>query len=143
MAKGLFQKLLLEEEINNIEVLSAGTNVWFEEGASSNAISTALEFGVDIKNHRTTRLSSELINKADLILTMGVSHKLKILSINSGLNKKIFTLKEFAGSNENDLDIKDPFGMGQEEYKKCANEICEYLVKAKEKIKGMWGNDNE
>ncbi len=71
----------------------------------------------------------DLLEWADLILTMSISHKELLLSKYNFTRNKIYTLKEYAyGSKE---DVKDPFGGGdihiynstkeeiKEEFKMC------------------------
>lgn len=139
MAEGLFKKLISEDmELKDIKVVSAGTGVFYSGGATEQAIEAVREMGVDIRGHKAKQITNELINEADLILTMTMAHKLRILNINPEAKNKVFTLKEFVNDDlVDDLDISDPFGCPLEEYKKCAQEIYEYLVKVKEKIKNM------
>lgn len=93
---------LLGEKLSNqdLEVLSAGTAAPAGEKASPNSILALAEVGIDIKDHRATYLTKELIEKADLILTMTAAHKERVLSLVSAAEDKVFTLKEFVGETE-------------------------------------------
>lgn len=136
MAEGIFKKLIFDDEkLKNMIVSSAGTSVFFESGATEEAISAAADLGADIKEHKATGISADLINNRDLILTMTTSHKNKLLNLVPEAKNKIFTLKEFAGSTEG-MDISDPYGCPLEQYKSCANEIYNNIIKVIEKIKG-------
>ena len=134
IAEGLLKKMLKEKfgDSTRIQVLSAGLNAlgW---PASKEAVEIMKHDGIDISDFKSKRLSEELIEKADLILTMEKSHKDAILSVFPRHAHKIFTLKEFAGETE-DIDISDPYSSGFQAYEKSAKEIKLALTKAFDKI---------
>lgn len=140
MAEGILKKLISEDkDLKDLEVISAGTNVYFSGGASGHAIEAMRAIGIDISGHFVTPVTSQLIYKADLILTMTGAHKVKVLSMMPDAREKTFTLIEFVDDKADDLDISDPFGLSIEEYKSCAKEIEEQLIKAVDKIREMRG----
>lgn len=140
MAEGIFKKIITEQNsLKNTEVISAGTNVYFKNGATFEAIKAAEELGADISNHIPTQISADIIDKANLVLTMTSGHKQRLLNMVPDATNKIFTLKEFAyDNNVEDLDILDPFGRTINEYRKCAKEIQELLIIVKNKIIQMY-----
>ncbi|MHA1457792.1 MAG: arsenate reductase/protein-tyrosine-phosphatase family protein [Promethearchaeota archaeon] len=81
---------------------------------------------IDLKKH------SELIKKADLILTLTNKHKEEILNYVSENGTDIFTLKEFAGDFG---DIEDPSMKGIEGFRKARDEIKKCLIKGLKKYK--------
>jgi len=134
MAEG-FLKKMLKEKIGNsqkIQVLSAGVNA-YGWPATIEAAEIMKREGIDVSSFRSKRLSQELADKADLILTMEKSHKETVLSLFPQYALKTFTLKEFAGEKEN-IDISDPYGGGLKTYEACAEEIKLTLTKAFDKI---------
>jgi len=136
MAEGFLNKLLLEKNDKpvDVEVLSAGLNA-VGGPPTPETMETMREEGIDITSFRSRQLTEELIEKADLILTMEKRYKDDVLSRHPQAKHKVFTLKEFAGETEN-LDIEDPYGKGMEAYKTCAKEIKQSLAKAFKKIIG-------
>ena len=76
----------------------------------------------------------EYIKDMDVILCATISHKNSVINMYPELKEKVFTMKEYAGYPQNDLDIKDPWGYGIEVYKSCAKEIKECLNKIIEKL---------
>ncbi len=68
----------------------------------------------------------ELIQRADLILTLTDKHKQEIIDFTDSDNKEIYTLREFAGENG---DIKDPSMKGLEGFRKARDEIKRCLDK--------------
>jgi len=124
MAQALLEKMA-EEKGLDIRVTSAGIFALDGEEASHNAIEVLKAEGIDLSNHRARLLHRDLVEEADLILTMSKSHKDAILSKYHFLEGKVFTLKEYAYGKEE--DIADPFGGDLESYKRTKEEIKEAL----------------
>jgi len=115
-----------------IRVLSAGLHA-FGGSPTAEAIEVMRAEGINISGYRSRQLTKELIEEADLILTMKKEYKDQIISRHPKSKHKVFTLKEFAGETE-DLDIADPYGEGMKAYETCAEEIKQTLTNAFEKI---------
>mgnify|MGYP000058633047 CR=1 FL=1 len=99
MAEALLRKMLTEnlgEKAAKIQVVSAGTGAISGEKAAANAIEVMRQEGIDLRKHRATRLTTELIQKADLVLTMTVDQKMAVLAMSPAAQNKVFTLNEFA-----------------------------------------------
>jgi len=149
MAEALFKNMLKNEEDNfkNINVISAGTYALEGDNASPLAIEVLKEKNIDIKSHRSTALTPELIKEADLILAMTYNHKMAVLHMCPKSKDKVFTLKEYVLNDGekslisglelggNNYDIKDPFGQNIEVYRKSAKEIEDNLKNLIKKIK--------
>ncbi|SHJ85632.1 low molecular weight protein arginine phosphatase [Tepidibacter formicigenes] len=130
-----FLKDIIKKKGENIEdyvIISAGISTLDGLEASKNSIIALDEYDVDIKEHRSRALTLDLIEDADIILTMGKSHKEIILRSLPHYKDKVFTLKEFVG--EKSLDIADPYGGNLDIYKNTAKEINYYIQKLFEKI---------
>ena len=137
MAHWLMEKKIKDNNLNNIEVYSSG--VFAEPGDKStySAIEVMEEYGVDLKNHEATHIMQSEVQEMDLILCATSSHKRSVLQMYPNLNGKVYTMKEYVNINKNeqDLDIKDPWGYDIEIYRFCAAEIDRCLEKLIEKIK--------
>lgn len=135
MAEGILKFLLEQNNIENIDVSSAGISAFEGQRANENAIKVLDDKGIDIKNHRARQLTEEIIKDSDLILTMTGSHKKLILNVLPEYSHKIYTLKEYALKVNNEstdnlnLDIDDPYGMDIRIYEETANEIQGQLLK--------------
>ena len=70
MAEGMFKKLLEEKGESGIDCSSAGLATFDGRPASDNAQAVALEYGVDISEHRSRMLTRSIARKADLIVCM-------------------------------------------------------------------------
>jgi protein-tyrosine-phosphatase len=106
------------------EVKSAGVFAAAGSDASAHAKSALAEKGIDI-NHAATQLNEELLEWADVVLTMTNSHKQLILQYFPHVQEKVFTLYE--ATEEADKDISDPFGGSLEIYKETLREMEELI----------------
>ena len=75
-------------------VRSAGT--WARPGSppTPEAEASVAERGIDISDHRSTPVSSDLIGWADLIITMTAEHRDEVLDMTPDADDRTFTLKE-------------------------------------------------
>lgn len=132
MAEGIFNYFILKEEkLKGIKVSSAGVAAFDGDGSNVKAQKALRKlFEIDISNHKAKTISENDIEKADIILTMTSRHKEVILSTMPGAKSKTWTLKEYVledkNSNES-MDVQDPYGMSEKEYKNCAKEL-KYLI---------------
>lgn len=123
MAEALFLYLLKNQSIEDkYKVQSAGVSVYMEMPASKNAIDAMSDIKIDISSHRSKMITKDMIEAADLILTMTKAHKDAIVQSVFSASTKTFTLKEFTKIEEN-LDILDPYGGSLDIYRECRDEI--------------------
>lgn len=128
---------ILEEKARkkglDIVVKSAGVYALDGENPSTNAIKSLALDGIDISSYRANIIHRDLLEEADLILTMGNSHKSALIGKYDFIRGKIYTLKEFAyGEN---TDVADPFGGNiyvynntKEELNKALDEVIKKLM---------------
>jgi protein-tyrosine phosphatase len=135
MAEGLLKASL--EDYADLKgkycVSSAGIYAYDGDYASNNAISVLRnQWNIDISTHRSRLLNKNLVDDASIILTMTRNHKEAILSRFPEVKEKVYTLKEFVSDKKPNreieaynfsLDITDPYGMSDNVYKRCAEEI--------------------
>ena len=89
---------------------------------------------IDISGHVPTALSLDMLKEFDVVLTMSSSHKqmLKmILSGNSELSEKVFTLGEYSGLG---IEISDPYGGDISVYESCLKEIKKCVAAIADKL---------
>jgi protein-tyrosine-phosphatase len=136
MAEGYLRKKLSDYNFC-IQILSAGLNA---QGLppTEETLDVMKREHVSVLNRVSKQLTFELLQKADLILTMEERHKNAVLLYYPQFINKIFTLKEFAGEAR-DLDIKDPYGEDVEAYEKSAEEIKSSIDKSFKKIINFLG----
>lgn len=128
MAEGLLKERLAREGITTVRVISAG--IWAYQGnpGTPEAIQAAREKGVDISAHRASLLSKELIEQADLILTMGEEHKWEVVRLVPQALERTFILTEFSNNTSKREGISDPYGGFLEDYRRCLLEIEKELL---------------
>lgn len=132
MAEGILRDML-EEAGLDMEVASAGIYALDGDRAAANALGVLEEKSIDISKHRAETIHGDLIDGADLILTMGGSHKNLLLGNFNIPHKKIYTLKEFAYGRQE--DVADPFGGDIHIYRRTRDEIYAALEKVVEKLR--------
>ena len=120
MAEGFLKKMWPEDK-DKVKISSAGTSTLMGLRPTKLAVKVLGERGVDISSHRSTPLSRNLVEKADLILVMSNFHKKMVSEISSIKEGKIFLLKEFASGRKE--EISDPIEGSLETYRECAREI--------------------
>lgn len=131
MAAGYMRKVLEERNLKDAEVRSAGVMTATGLLSTPEAIQLLEGVGVDLKRHRSSQLTPELVRKADLILGMTPFHVQFALRMSEDAKDKTFLFKEFTGSDPKNYQITDPMGHTLEVYKRVFREIrqaCEYLA---------------
>ena len=99
MAEALLRKMLTEdlgEKAATVKVISAGTGAITGDIASPNAIEVMKNEGINLQGHRAQRVTPEMVNAADLVLTMTLDQKKAVLNMLPSAKHKVFTLVEFA-----------------------------------------------
>ena len=128
MAEGIFNKLAAEQDVC-AKADSAGI---FADGSviSDNSCAVLSEIGIDMSGRKSVQITAELIEEADIVLTMTNSHKMMLMAA-FGNGDKIYTLGEFSGSR---ADVPDPFGGSIEVYRVCRDTISDLIKKAIDKL---------
>lgn len=120
MAEGLLRNLLGPQ--NGWAVSSAGIQAADGWPASPNAVEALRELGIDISNHRSRRLTPEMIREAALLVTMTRAHRDAVTALDPECGGKVFLLKSFCVS-QSPTDIYDPVGEPLEIYRRVRDEI--------------------
>ena len=124
MAGAYFKSLCEKSPGTGITVETAGTFSGEGQPASVQSVSVMKDYGIDLSTHKSSALTKEKIDAADLIIAMTASHRLHIGSMSHSALKKTRTLLEFAQKNGN---ISDPFGGTEKTYSDCFSEMKEAL----------------
>lgn len=140
MAEALLRYYIAEHPGLELNIKSAGTAAFGNQEASHNAVLALKELGIDLTEHRSQMVTDELIDEADIVLTMTTSHKQQLLSFKPDASQKIFTLAEFTCQNMA-KNISDPFGGNLSTYIECRNEISAHIMKLIDIIDSQIGDD--
>lgn len=128
MAEYLLKAKLIGRE--DVEVLSAGTSVFFKSAASQETISVLRQRGINAAAHISKPLGRTMLRKADLIFAMTRTHRAQILDHVPHVEQRVYLLKEFSNHNvggESGSDIPDPIGQSHQAYEECMLEIDEAI----------------
>jgi protein-tyrosine-phosphatase len=119
LAEALLRRAAAERGLDDVEVSSAGTGAWDGAPASEGAYLVALEHNLDLSAHRARLLTREIVDSADLILTMARHHGPRVAEL--GGETRVHLLGEYAGRRGEDAEVSDPFGGGLAIYREaCA-----------------------
>lgn len=139
MAEALFRNIAAEAGLE-LEIRSAGVAAVPGGAMSEYARQVLADRGVATDEFRSSAVTAETVEWADLILTMTASHKQALARLFPKAADKAFTLKEFtadpADDRAADSDIADPFGGTTDDYRACADELEGLLRKLADRLRG-------
>jgi protein-tyrosine-phosphatase len=127
LAEALLVRALQGRGVEGVAVTSAGTGAWDGAPASEGAYLVGLERGLDLSGHRARLLTRELVDQADLILTMARHHRARVDEL--GGEGRVFVLGEYGGREGDEAEVSDPFGGDLDVYRDTCAEL-EALVTA-------------
>jgi sulfate adenylyltransferase len=128
---------------------SAGTHGWDDEPINPDMVA-ALPRDLDTSGFRSRRLTAQLLEDADLVLTMEAAQRTFVLDDHPEMFRKVFTLGQFAravqdaptgldreallahvaatrGNADPALDVPDPYRRGAEAASGCVARLEELL----------------
>jgi protein-tyrosine-phosphatase len=132
LAEALLARALKERGITGVEVTSAGTGAWDGVPASEGAYLVGLEQGLDLSGHRARLLTRELVEDADLILTMARHHRARVDEL--GGEGRVFVLGEYVGREGDDAEVRDPFGGDLDVYRDTYQELRALVATVAERL---------
>lgn len=132
MATAIARALIAERGLQGVEVESAGSGAIAGSAASDGALLVALEQGVDLSEHRSRPLSSELVQDADVVLGMASQHVEVARRLGAGDRAELLT--SYATRGGRDAGVSDPFGAGLDVYRQTFAELRELVGRALDRI---------
>lgn len=105
-----------------VGVVSAGLAAFQGDRASNQAVEVMGRRGLDLTGHASQPISEQILQLADVVLTMTRNHRDAILSKYPEAAARVHTLRVDGG------DITDPVGSPIEVYQACADQIDEQLA---------------
>jgi sulfate adenylyltransferase len=133
----------------DVEFSSAGTHARDGEPINPDMVAVLPE-GLDTSAFRSRRLTSAILDEADLVMTMEVAHRTFVLDDHPALFRKVFTFGQLARAIEQappgldregllkhlgatrpnadpSLDVPDPYRRGEEAASGCVARLVELL----------------
>lgn len=107
---------------SHVQVRSAGVSAADGNPASEHAVTVLAEQGIDLSAHRSTRLSPELVEWADLILAMSASHAFALAELGGGAKTALVT--DFLEGDEIGQNVEDPYGGAVEDYRRTRDVLA-------------------
>ena len=132
LAAALLERALTERGIEGIAVASAGTGAWDGAPVSEGAYLVGLERKLDLSGHRARLLTRELVESAELVLTMARHHRARVDEL--GGEGRVFVLGEYAGREGDEAEVSDPFGGDLDVYRDTCSELETLIQVAVERI---------
>jgi protein-tyrosine-phosphatase len=132
LAEAILRRELEARGVTGVTVSSAGTGAWDGVPASEGSYLVGLEHGLDLSNHRARLLTRELVEEADLILTMGRSHVARAEVLGGAGRTQL--LGEFAGRDGPSAEVRDPFGGELEQYREAYRDLASLLAAVAERL---------
>ena len=121
MAKAIFDRRLIESNLDNIISDSGGLIRLYGAKAAENTIKICAQNGLDVVDHRSQQVNGTHLSQSNLLLAMEVEQVSYLKNVYSEYSDKIFILTGYNGGEER--DVHDPYGENEEAYKKIFDEI--------------------
>jgi protein-tyrosine phosphatase len=130
MAEAIFNKL---NTIEGISASSAGLAIVKDSRTSKNSAMLVKEnLELDISGRYALQLTKEMLEEADLVLTMTAYMRDNILSKFPIMNNKVYSLNQYVGVKG---DVSDPYGGDISAYQKTFDSLKNLIVAVLHKIK--------
>jgi protein-tyrosine-phosphatase len=110
------------EPLRSLKVLSAGVASREGDPASPNAVTALKKVGLDLRSHRSTPVTQDLLDHALLVLCMTESHRDMIEVTADPVPPHLYLFREFTGAKGN-LEIPDPYGLHLTAYEASRDEL--------------------
>jgi len=128
-AERLARKMILDKGIEGVSVDSAGFEAVNSNMSPTEAVRSALRFGISLENHYAKALDFSMIKSADMVFVMEVAHK-QHLAMSFPIDKdKIFLLPLFYTSPNDrtssyiQFNVPDPYGQIEDKFTDCYSQI--------------------
>ena len=131
MGEGILRSLLTPDLADQVAVRSAGTGAVGGVPATTLAVGTTTSRGIDIRNHRSTEVTAEMVREADLILCMEPSHVSRVRDLAPEKLEQIHLITELGaeGAEASRTGVYDPIGGTAVEYDDTFNRIRSHLLR--------------
>lgn len=130
MAELFFNAELKRRKLTGTVARSAGTGAFPNSTISAQSAAVLAELGIISSSFRSSRLSAELLDTSDIIITMTGSHRQTIVSALPDVAGKTFRLLDIVSGG----DVPDPYGGSIDEYRATFETMRPALLKWADEI---------
>lgn len=134
MAEGLLRAALAARGLDQVTVSSAGTGAWDGAPVSEGSYLVGLEQGLDLSQHRARLLTRDMVKEADLILVMSGHHLARVTEL--GGEEKAHLLGTYAGRDETQAEVSDPYGADLSTYRTTFSELHDLIGSVVSRVAG-------
>lgn len=133
MAEAVARSELERRGWKHVRATSAGISAFPGSRASDAAVVAGNELGLDLRGHRSRLIDPDLVDWADLILTMGVSHLRAIEEMGGG--GRVALLGDFAAGEEGAGEsVSDPYGGDVALYRETLVELQDLVKRSLDRL---------
>jgi len=121
MAARYCESRLADRGVEGVTVASAGLGEREGRPSPPDAVATAADYGVDLRDHRSRRLTSDLVAESDAVFVMDFNDFHDVRSRHPDVLDATFFLRTFAGDGraaDDDPTIPDPHGDGPDAFER-------------------------
>ncbi len=118
----------LGSDRDRVSVSSAGTAAADGQPPTAESIAVAARDGIDIRGHRSRRVSPGVAREADLVVVMERGHMGMVQAMGADPGR-IHVLSEWPDPGEPGLPVSDPFGASSEAYEECWRRIRRHVLR--------------
>lgn len=141
LAEALLRLELARYGADGTAVSSAGTGALDGAPASEGALLVGLEHDVDLSNHRARLLTRDVVDEADIILTMARHDRARVEEL--GGAGRVHVLGEFAGSSGSSAEVADPWGADLAAYRTTFSQLEGFVRAAAQRLIGERGEQDQ
>lgn len=121
MAEALARHALAERGWSGVDVASAGTSALAGSPASEEVPQVLAEEGIPVGEHTARELTPELVEWADAVLVMGLTHQHAVEAM--GGDEKVGLVTEYLPGEEAGTPVLDPIGQGVSVYRETRDQL--------------------
>lgn len=127
MAAALFRHALAiePEPLKSLEVASAGVSALTGYPAANNAIEAMRKVGVCLTNHRSQRVTQDLLDRSLAVFCMTEAHRAMLGLQFEPVPQRLHLMREFV--EDPDRDIPDPFGLNLAAYEASRDSMLDAI----------------
>jgi len=131
MAAGILKQILSRTKYKNIvEINSAGTLKMITSPASLNAIEVSSKFDINLSEHLSKHIQTEMVREANIIICMALNHYNYITRKYTAFKYKTILLKQWKIKHQlMNPSIADPIGHDMQFYKQTFTEIHDEIMR--------------
>ena len=128
MAERLLGHALATERgpLSSFKVVSTGVSAVDGDTASVNSIRALEKVGLDLSNHRSRKITRELVDASIVLLCMTEMHRYLLNQMFGDLDIPILLFREKLPS-ATQIQIADPYGKSLGAYENCRDELVEAI----------------